>query len=306
MEYDVIIVGGGPAGFAAGIYAARFNLKTLIVIKEIGGALAGSYDVENYMGFKSISGLDLINKFKEQAESLGVTIKYDTVKNIKKIGEFKFQVDEHTAKAVILCTGSTRRKLNIPGEDQFSGKGVSYCATCDAAFFRNKKVCVIGGSDGAGLASLLLSEYANEVYIIYRGPEIHPEPITKTKILRNPKIKIITSTNVKEIYGEKMVKGIVLDKPYQGSPKMELQGLFVEVGATPANELAKQLNAQLNERGKIIVKNDQRTNIKGVYAAGDITTATNEFEQAITACAQGSIAAASCYEDLSNQQTQRY
>ena len=195
--YDLIIIGGGPAGLSAAIYAARFMLKTLIITKEVGGAIVEAHKIENWPGYKSISGIELMGKFKDQVAALGVEIVENEVVDVEnKKGLFKIKTNEnktYESKNTIFACGTIRRKLNIKGEKEFTGKGVSYCATCDAAFFRNKVVAVVGGNNSAARAAQLLAEYAKEIYIIYRKEKIRADPILVSQISKNPKIKIINN-----------------------------------------------------------------------------------------------------------------
>jgi len=296
--YDVAIIGGGPAGLSASIYSARYMLNTLLFAKDHGGAIVEAHLVENYPGFESISGMDLSDNFRKQAKKLGVEIKDEEVKGIKKDGDVFVVNNKHKAKKVILATGTFRRKLNIPGEGDYIGKGVSYCATCDAPFYRDKIVGVIGGSNSAARAAQLLAEYAKKVYIIYRRDKIRAEPKICAQIDKNPKIEIITNTQVKEIKGEKFVTSAVFDS---GEVFM-LDGLFIEIGSTPAVVLPKELGVKLDDKEYIIVDEAMKTNVKGVYAAGDITTCSNQWRQVITACSEGGIAASSVYLDMGKEE----
>ena len=297
--YDLIIIGGGCAGFSAAIYSARYSLRTLVISREIGGALNEAHVVENYPGFKSISGLELMMRFKEHAESLGVEFIEDEVIKAEKKGDvFLVQTRKksYEAKAIILALGLQRRKLNIPGEDKFIGKGVSYCYTCDAAFFKDKIVGVVGGSDSAAMAALLLSRYSKKVYIIYRKQEIRAAPINKKAVEENKKIEIIPNTNIIELKGDKFLTSVVFDKPYKGSKEFKLDGLFVEIGHIPSTIIAENLGVKLNDEGFIIVDKEKRTNIGGVFAAGDITDTV--LRQAVTAASDGAVAAYSAYKYL--------
>lgn len=295
--YDVIVIGGGPAGLSAGIYSARYMLKTLILCKDCGGAITAAHLVENYPGFEGISGMELIDKFTKQAKKLGVEIKNEEAIGIKK-EEGGFLVNnKYKAKKIILALGTFRRKLNIPGEGAFIGKGVSYCATCDAPFFRDKIVGVVGGSNSAVRAAQLLSEYAKKVHIIYRRDKLRAEPFICKSIEKNPKIEIIYNTNVKEIKGEKFVNSVMFDS---GEIFM-LDGLFVEVGSVPVVALPKELGVKLDDKEYIIVDDTMRTNVNGVYAAGDVTTGSNQWRQVVTACAEGGIASSSAYLDIQKE-----
>ncbi len=299
-DFDLIIVGAGPAGYTAAIYATRYNLSTLILAESFGGLASDASTVENYPGFPSISGFDLMEKFRAHALKLGANIKQASVVKIDK-NDLGFVVstnsgEEFTAKAVILALGTRRRHLNIPGEDKFSGKGVSYCATCDAAFYKDKVVGVVGGSDSAAQAALLLARYASKIYIIYRRDKLRAEPSYIEQIEKNPKIEVLYNVNVKELLGNDKLEEAVLDN----GQKLKLDGLFVEIGGIPSTELAKTVGVAVNERGFIIVNSGMETNVEGVYAAGDVTTGSNGMEQIITACAEGAIASESAYKFIRN------
>ncbi len=300
-NYDLIIIGGGPGGLSAAIYAARYNLKTLVIVKERGGLVTKTHLIENYPGYDSLTGPELMGKIEEHAKKYNIEIVDDIVNKIKKEKDlFEMQTlnskQTYKAKAVILATGSERRKLNISGEKEFDGKGVSYCATCDGMFFRNKEVIIVGGSDSATKEALMLSEHCKKVYIVYRGNKLRAEPINLDRALKKENIEIIYNTNITEIKGEQIVKSVVFDKPYNNLNEFPIQGVFVEIGQIPNSELAKQLGAELNEKGEIIVTREMRTNIKNLYAIGDVTDFT--FKQAIVAASAGSIAAWSTYLDL--------
>jgi thioredoxin reductase (NADPH) len=296
--YDLIVIGGGPAGLASAIYSARYMLKTAVLSKDLGGAITGAHLVENYPGFEAVSGLDLVKKFEKQAKKLGVEIKSEEALGIKKEKDHFLVNDKLKAKKIVLATGTFRRKLNIPGEEEFVGKGVSYCATCDAPFFKDKIVGVVGGSNSAVRAAQLLCDYAKKVYIIYRRDKLRAEPKLCEQIEKHPKVEIIYNTNVKEVKGEKTVNSAVFDS---GEVFM-LDGLFIEIGSVPTFALPKELGVKLSEDGYIVVDDAMKTNVKGVYAAGDITTGSNQWRQVVTACAEGGIAASSAYLDIKKEE----
>ena len=299
--YDLIIIGAGPAGLAASIYAARYKVNHLVIGKEPGGQAVEAHKVENWPGTTSISGFELTQKMREHAEKLGAKLVMDSVSNISRSGEL-FDVTAHTAqykaKNIILALGMEYKKLQIPGEEEFKGKGVSYCPTCDAAFFQDKVVVVAGGGNSAASAAQLLAEYASKVYVIYRGEKLKIDPSYLENFAKNERIKIIYNTNIKEIKGENIVEKIVLDKDYDGKSELEAQGVFIEIGSEPGVELAKQLDANIDEQGFIVVGSDQGTNVSGIYAAGDATTGSNKMRQILTAAAEGAIAASSVYKSL--------
>src|SRR3989338_5259031 len=247
QEYDFVVIGGGSAGYPAAIYAARFGLKTIVITKERGGLLTTTHVVENYPGFIRLSGPELMQHMEDHVKDYDVPIVDDEVVDIGKEGDYfivKARESQYKAKAVLLATGSERRKLNVPGEKEFYGKGVSYCATCDAPLFKGKVIGVVGGSDSAAKEALLLAEYGSKVYIIYRGDEIHPEPINMRRVEENEKIEVIPRTNVLEVKGDKFMTHVVLDKPQNGDKNFKLGGLFIEIGHLPQSELAKRLGVK--------------------------------------------------------------
>lgn len=299
--YDLIIIGAGPAGLAASIYASRYKINHLVIGREPGGQANEAHKVENWPGTPSISGFELLQKMREHAEKLGAKIVTDSVSAIaKEVDTFKVttSLSQYQAKNIILALGMEYRKLGIPGEARFKGKGVSYCPTCDAAFFKDKVTAVIGGGNAAGSAALLLAEYVDKVYIIYRGEKLKVDPVYEERILGNKKVEVIYNTNVKEIKGDKAVEKIVLDKNYQNKNELEVQGVFIEIGSEPEMELTKQLGVETDEQGFIKVNPDQSTNVSGIYAAGDVTTGSNKMRQILTAAAEGAIAAGSVYIKL--------
>ncbi|MFC1732845.1 NAD(P)/FAD-dependent oxidoreductase [candidate division KSB1 bacterium] len=304
--YDIIIIGGGCGGLTAGIYTARYNMKTLIISKEMGGVLNEAHKVENWPGIKSASGIDIMMKIREHTQGLGVEFVDDEVQKAeKKDGHFLVATEEKKfeCKTLLLAMGLKRRHLNIPGEDKFVGKGVSYCYTCDAPFYKNKIVGVVGGNDSAALAAILLSQYAKKVYIIYRKEEIRAEPINKKHVKDIDNIEIINNTNVVEVKGDNVLTAAILDKEYNGSKEFNLDGLFIEAGSVPSTILAEQLDVDLDDGGLIIVDKEKKTNVEGVYAAGDMTNTA--MRQAITAAADGAIAALAAYKHIKKKNIEK-
>lgn len=302
MIYDLIIVGAGPAGLSAAIYASKYKLNALIIGEEPGGTATHAYKVENYPGFKSISGIELMNKFKEQIKGLA-DIKNEEIIKLEKKSNFIITTHKGTyqSSALIFAAGTKRRALNIKGEKEFIGKGVSYCATCDAIFFKDKVVGVVGGNDAAAMSALLLAEYAKRVFIIYRKEKIRAEPLRVSQLEKNKKIIIINNTNVITVNGNKMMSSVTLDEEFNHSKELALDGLFIEIGSVPSIVLTKKLGIELDEQGYIIVDSSQKTNVDGFYAAGDITTNSNKFWQVVTAASEGAIAAHSVYGFLKNR-----
>jgi len=298
MEYDLVIIGAGPSGLTAAIYAARYKLNTIVIGEQIGGMAAEAEEIHNFPSHKKITGIELIKKMREQVENFGVEIKNSYVNSIKKIDSqflVKTSSTEYKAKKIILATGTEKRKLGLDLEDKFLGKGISYCATCDAAFFKNKVVGVVGGSNSALTAALLLSKFANKVYIIYRKNKFfRAEPKLVEEVEKNEKIKSIFNSNVTELIGENKLEGVKLDN----GDKLNLDGLFIEIGSVPNLKLAEELGIELEEN-HIKVDKKQRTNIRGVFACGDVTN--SPLKQIIVACAQGAIAANSAYEELKGE-----
>lgn len=303
MEYDVIIIGGGVAGLAAAIQSRRFNLKTLILATEIGGLVNLPHPVENYPGFMKTTGMELLKSIREHAENLKPDIKEETVTSCeKKGGMFRVTTDKksYDGKTLVIATGSERRKLNVPGEQEFLGKGVSYCASCDGPLFRDKVVAVVGGNDSAAKEALLMTQYAKKVYIIYRGEKIRAEPMLAKQVEKNKKIEIITSTNVTGVKGKMFMNAVMLDREYNKSRELKLDGMFIEIGHTPAIYLAEQLGVKLNEAKEIIVDKESKTNVEGVYAAGDVTN--NGWKQVVIAVSQGSYAGYSAYNQIKSKE----
>jgi len=296
--YDLIIIGAGSAGLSAAIYARRFLLKTLVIGELVGGLLTTTHLVENWPGERAITGVDLMKKVESHARAFGAELLNDRVVSVKEIAsgfEVKTGSKSFKTKTLVFATGTVHRKLGVPGEKEFSGRGVSYCATCDGMFFKDKVVGVVGGSDSAAKEALLLSEYAKKVYIIYRRDKIRAEPVNVERVnkkVKEGKIEVITNTNVVEVKGDKKLTHVLFDN----GKELALDGLFIEIGLIPQNDLAKSLGVKLNSKGEIIIDRYSRTNVKGVFAAGDCADAP--FKQAITGSAEGVIAAFSAYDLL--------
>jgi thioredoxin reductase (NADPH) len=295
MTYDLIVIGGGCAGLSAAMYAARYELSVLVFAKLPGGLITTTHLVENYPGVPSWTGLEMGEKFVEHAKRFGAEIKTKQVKSVRKEGDEYVVVtrkNEFRAKTLTIATGSEHRHLDIPGEKEFANKGVSYCAVCDAAFYKDKVVAIVGGGDSAAKEALLMADYASKVYVIYRGEEIRPEPINRQRVYDNPKIEVINNTNLKEIHGD----GTVTHVSFKEGGELKLDGVFIAIGLVPQSTLADELGVELTPRGEIIIDMESKTNLPGVYAAGDVTQVP--FRQAIMSAAQGSYAATSAYEYL--------
>jgi len=291
--YDLIVLGGGPTAIGCAIYAARFAMDVLVVGKTFGGLIATTHIVENYPAITSISGQGLMDMFKDHMDSLSIPYISDQIRSIDKVDDY-FELrsffQKFKAYSICIATGSERRKLGIPGEEEYAGRGVSYCATCDGPFYKDKVVCVLGGSDSAAKEALFLAQNTKKVYIIYRGEEIRAEPINKKRVLENEKIEIIYKTNVVEIKGEGNVKFVVFDN----DKEFDVDGVFVEIGSIPNSDLAKKIGVETNEKGEIKINRKSETNVPGIFAAGDVADAP--FKQAITGVAEGVIAAYSALD----------
>ncbi|MFW9926701.1 MAG: thioredoxin-disulfide reductase [Candidatus Thorarchaeota archaeon] len=299
LDWELIVIGGGPAGMTAAIYGARYGLKTLLLeSKVLGGAQATSPGIENYPGYTFIVGLELANKMKEQVKKCGAIIKEITeVKNIEKEGndgDFLLNTRRgvYRAKAIIIATGGGHKHLGVPGEDLLTGRGVSYCATCDGPLFREKTVAVVGGGNTAVTEALYLSEVVQKVYLIHRRDELRAEKIIQDYVF-NSSVEIIWDTIVKEIKGDDLVNELVLENVKTGEIRsLPVEGAFIALGSSPESELAKRIGVETNKRGEILVNAKQSTNIAGVFAAGDVV---ESMKQIAVAVGHGAIAADSAY-----------
>ncbi len=301
-HYDVLILGAGPAGLTAAIYAGRYKLKTAVVAKSFGGAANLAGELENWPGYIG-NGLELMQKFKEQAEKFGARFLEAEVTKVEKDKDgFVLEIGDREihGKTLIVTLGTEHRKLNIPGEEEFLGKGVSYCVTCDANFFKEKNVAVIGGADSAAKAALYLAEIAKKVYVIYRKNEMRCEPVSLQKIEKHKKINLYYQSIPVKIEGDKTVLGLVIEQEQKEGKmkkiKLDVSGVFIVVGATPVINIVKNLELAMNKEGYIITDKEMKTNVGGVFAAGDVTD--NNMKQVVTASGEGAVAAKSAYEFL--------
>lgn len=297
--WDLIIVGAGPAGLAAGIYAARSGLKTLIIEEKIAGGTVGDAPViENYPGFESISGAELAQKFVAQCRKLGTVIhEFERVEALDLKGEEKIvktDKDVYKAKAVIIASGSSYSELGIPGEKEFKGRGVSYCGVCDGPLFRGKRVLVVGGGNSAVVTALYLAELASEVKVVHRRDAFRAEEARVRALLEKRNVEVFWNTEVKEIKGAKIVEKVTLyNNKTMETFELPVDGVFIQVGEVPNSKLAKEADVKVDDHGYIIVDVRQRTNILGVYAAGDVTN--HPVKQVGTAVGQGITAALEAY-----------
>ena len=287
MLYDIIIIGGGPAGSASAVYAARKKLKTLLITESFGGQSIVSADIQNWIGDKHISGFDLAKKFEEHVRAYPDVVDIKMPEKAVKIRSVKCQEPErvcdfevetnkgntYTGKTLIMVAGARRRKLNIPGEKELEGKGVAYCSTCDAPVFADKKVAVVGGGN-AGLEAVQdLFPYASEIYLLEYSEALKGDPVTQEAIKKNPKLKqIIFNAQTLEVLGDKMVTGLKYkDRKTNEDKELALDGVFVEIGSIPNSEMVKDL-VELDKYGQILIDSKHAsTSHTGIYAAGDIT-----------------------------------
>jgi thioredoxin reductase (NADPH) len=295
VDYDVIIVGTGPAGLAAGIYAGRRNLKVLLIGELLGGQMSWAHIVENYPGIEPMPGTLLAQKMKDQAEKFGCEIRMEAVRGFELKGEIKkikTSQKEYTCKIVIFATGRHYRKLGVEGEKEFIGKGVSYCSICDGPLFKGKKVAVIGGSDSSITAAVYLSEIASETYLIHRKDQLRAEEANQKKLMNTP-VKIIWNSVVEKVEGDQAVKKIIIKNVNTNeTSEIEIDGVFVEIGEIPTTDLVKSAGVDVDERNFIKVNDKFETSIEGVYAAGDVT---GSFAQIVSAAAGGAEASTNAY-----------
>ncbi len=297
--YDVIIIGAGPAGLTSAIYAVRREMKVLVIGEVVGGQMIWASEFENYPGYKSISAVDLINNMAEQVKDLGVEIVNKKVSEIiKDKDNFKIVIgeSEYLAKTIILNTGLDSRKLNVPGEKELTGRGVSYCANCDGQFFRNKNVAVIGGGNSAIDAAEVMSKIANQVYLVNNEKEFTGFEALVDKITNIKNIEITHGSEVSEIIGETKVEKIKIRNIKSGEEKeLVLDGIFVEIGYEAKTSWLGDL-VKLDQRKQIVIDTKGQTSCPGIFAAGDVTDVP--YKQIVIACGQGAIAALSAYEYL--------
>ena len=302
--YDTLIIGAGVTGLSAAMYAGRLNLKTVVLGATssselpIGGAITLTDTVENYPGFKSLTGQELAEKLEEHAKDYDIEIKEEKVTDVKREEKMncfivKTEKAKYHAKTIIFATGAKWRELSMKGAEEFKSKGVHYCALCDAALYKDKIVTIVGGSDTAAKETLVLAQSAKKVYIIYRGEKIRPEPVNAKLIEKNKKIEVITNTNIIEILGDKFVNKVILDKEYSESKELALNGVFGAIGHIPLSDLAAKLGVKINKKKEIMIDRESKTNVKGVFAAGDVVDSS--FKQAITGVAEGVVAAHSTF-----------
>jgi len=300
QTYDLVIIGGGPAGLTSGIYAQRAGLKTLLLEKEIpGGQVNEAPSIENYPGFIEISGMELANKMKEHAASLDLPIENEAVQEIIDNGSLKLirtTGEDISSKAIIIATGAKPRRLRIKGEEEFLGRGVSYCATCDGPLFRGKVVAAVGGGDRAIKEALYLSNIVRKVYIIHRRAEFRAEKVNVERLSKRENVEYVLDSVVEEIKGEGLVNSLVVKNVKEGTiSELPVNGAFVFVGIIPRNDF---VDAEKDSHGFLVTGADLETSIKGIFAVGDCRS--KNLRQVATAVGEGAQAVASVEEYLHN------
>lgn len=300
MLYDIIFIGGGCAGLGGSIYAKRYNLQTLILTESLGGTITQTHLVENYPGFISLSGQELADNLIAHAKANEVEIKLGS--RVSKVtnnnGKFQIQFGNETfqTRTVVVATGTTYRKLGVPGEMELSARGVSYCATCDGGFFKGKNVIMVGGGDSAVKESLILAEHAAQVTIVYRGEKFtKAEPINLKRMEATHNIATKFNTNIVEIMGENKVEKVKFDS----GEEMPIDGVFIEIGRIPLTQMVDDIGVEKNSKGEIIINHMSETNIPGFYAAGDVTD--TEWKQAIVGVSEATKAAYMAFNYVSEQ-----
>ncbi len=296
--YELIVIGAGPAGITAAVYAARKRIGLLVISTDIGGQAAWSGDVENYTGYQFITGPDLAAKFEEHMKKYDIRVKEgEPALELKKAGEIiivKTAKGEYAARTVIVASGKRSRELGVPGEKEFKNKGLTYCATCDGPVFSGKDVAVIGGGNSALDAAIQMANIASKVYIINNTAKLSGEEIVREKLENNPKVEILNNSSVIQITGDRMVNGIKVSSGGR-ERTLPVKGVFVEIGLLPNSDFAKDLDR--NDRGEIKVNFRNETNIPGIFAAGDVTNVPEK--QIIIAAGEGAKACLSAFKYLS-------
>ena len=294
--YDIIIIGAGPAGLTAALYARRANKKVLILeAKSYGGQIINAHKVENYPGIASISGFDLATNMYNQVKDLGAEIRFETALHISKDKEVTTNKDTYKAKAIILSTGAENRRLNIPKEEEFVGKGISYCATCDGNFYKNKTVAVVGGGNTALEDAIYLSDIAKKVYLIHRREEFRGEKKYSKELKEKSNVELILNSNVTKLNGKNFIESIEVTDNEENSRTLEVNGVFIAVGQSPKNEIFADL-ININKLGYIESDDGVHTNVEGIYVAGD--TRVKTLRQLTTAVSDGSVAATTAIKEM--------
>lgn len=299
--YDVVIVGGSVAGLTAGIYCGRKMLKTIILTQKVGGQNLLTNDVENYPGFMTITGPELTEKMRKQVENVKVEIKEGaSVVSVSKKPDGTFGVmlesgEEIATKTIIIATGKNLRRLNIPGEKEFEGKGLSFCSICDAPLFTGKDVVVVGGGNSGLESALDLTHYANKIYVLEYQSRFKGDELLQERLKATGKVELISSAKIKEIKGDKFIEKVVYDDAAGTEKEIAVQGVFVHIGWVPASALAKDL-VNFDDFGQVVIDGECKTSTPGIFAAGDITN--TKYKQYTVAVGEGAKAALSAYDYL--------
>jgi thioredoxin reductase (NADPH) len=303
-EQELIVIGGGPAGLTAALYAARAVLNPLVLIGEVaGGQAATTTEIENYPGFpEGVGGAALAQQMQAHAERFGAQVRFNSVTSVN-LQAYPFEVNTHTqkytAKTIVIATGSSPRKLGVPGEDKFRGNGVSYCATCDGYFYKDRRVVVVGGGNSAIDESLFLTRLVREIKIVHRREELRADPVLQERAFENPKIQFIWNTVVEEILGDRAASEVRVRNVKTGEEStIETDGVFIYIGHVPNTRLFEG-QLELDEKGYIVTDRRQRTSMPGVFAAGDVQDPI--FRQIVTAAGTGSAAAIEAVRFLDEQ-----
>jgi thioredoxin reductase (NADPH) len=300
MSYDVIIIGSGAAGLSSGLYAGRYLMKALVIGKEFGGETARAGTIWNYPGAANVDGYELMKIMREQGKSVGTEFIDGEVSSIENLdGCFRVYVKEKIfdTNTIIFASGSARRRLGLTDEERLTSKGVHYCVTCDGPLYTGKRIAMVGGGDASVKSAITMGTYASHIYVIVRGDNFSAEPVNVEALKAlGDKVTILFGTEVRGLVGKDHLEKIILSKPHHDSPELSLDGLFIEIGATPNAILPKSLGVHLDEKGYVAVDNDMKTNVPGVFAAGDATNHFGFFKQDITAAAMGAVAATSAYQ----------
>jgi len=298
-KYPLAIIGAGMAGLTASLYASRYGLSHALIGAVPGGKGLDAILVENYPGFEQISGVELMQRVKKQVLSYHPDFYQEKVEEIREEkNEFKLVLSSQKkikANFLILALGTKRRKLNVEGEKEFLGKGVHFCAACDGYFYKDKKVLVVGGGNAGVTAALMLSDIAKKIYLLEAADKLRATPIWQKRIKQKRNVNIVLANAVKAFKGGERLEKVSLVHPYSGSKELKVDGVFVEIGSIPNNRLAKKLGLDLDQRGYIKVKDNQQTSHPKIYAAGDITTGSNYFQQLLISASEGAIAVDSLY-----------
>jgi thioredoxin-disulfide reductase len=299
--YELIIIGAGPAGITAGVYAARKCMHFLMITTDIGGQASLSWEIDNYLGYQFITGPELVQKFKEHLHQFDVELREgERATAVEKSGDavmIKTDKGQYTAKTAIVASGRRRKKLGVEGEDEFRNKGVTYCATCDGPLFADMDVAVIGGGNAALDATLQLIKIAKKIYLIELNPKLTADSVMLEKAKESEKVSIYTGTHVKRIYGEQLVQGIDIEKDGK-KEYLPVGGIFIEIGSLPTSDFVA--GVMKNERGEIIVNCNCATDIAGIYAAGDVTNVP--AKQIIVACGEGAKASIAAFDYVNRMQ----